>query len=283
MPETAEIVRLPLQPAGLVALRDLPEREPQKAWYSGFPEWRKKMAFGPSNLSVCTGHPGHGKSSICGNIWFNTAGANDLGIVIATFENAPLPSYRKMLRQFWAGLPQDQMTDAQIRDADEFINDHYRFLIHPKERPTLNWILEWTEKANQFDVLVIDPWNRLESQRGKDETETEYVAWCLSELRLFAINHSCHVQVIAHPAKRDVKFRDRVPTLEDVSGSKNFDNMPDQGLSVHREQFWDKTTNARRWDAKIYHLKARFEELGYPCCLDVRLNPRTWRFEAVAT
>jgi hypothetical protein len=45
--------------------------------------------------------------------------------------------------------------------------------------------------------------------------------------------------------------------------------------------YWDDTAKKRLWNAKIYHLKSRFEELGYPCEFDVRLNPKTWRFESI--
>lgn len=274
------VVSLPVgQPAGLLSIRDMPERPPLETWYSGFPEWRRKIALAPGTLSVVTGHPGHGKSSLFGQVWFNTVGAHELGIVVATFENHPIPSYRKKLRQFWAGMPEEKMSDRQKHEADEFIHDHYRFIIHPQERPTLQWLLEWALKAGDFQVLLIDPWNRIESQRGKDETETEYIAWCLSELRLFARQNDCHVQMIAHPTKRDAKFRDRPPTLEDISGSKNWDNMPDQGFVVHRKRFWDENTNERQYDCELYHLKAREEELGHPCRIPMRLNPRTQRFE----
>jgi twinkle protein len=263
---------------GLMSIRDMQEREPVKTWYSGYPEWRGKIALAPRMLSVATGHPGAGKSSLFGNIWFNTATTHDLNIAVATFENHPIPSYRKKLREFWAGMPERKMDDKAKREADDFIHDHYRFIIHPQERPTLDFILEYAGKAN-CDVLMIDPWNRLESQRGKDETETEYVAYCLREMHLFAVSNNCHVMIVAHPAKRDPKFRDRVPYLEDVSGSKNWDNMPDQGFVVHRKKFWDAETNQRQYDCQLYHLKAREEELGYPCCVNMRLNPETCRFE----
>jgi len=265
--------------AGLVRMSDLPEQEPLKPWYSGFQGWRKKMQFAPGTLSVVTGHPGHGKTSLMANVWFNTAQQHDLNVLVATFETHPLPHYRKLLRQFHAGCAQSDMTDQQMREADDFLENHYRFLVHPEERPTLGWLLEWALKGgNEPDVFIIDPWNRLETQREKDETETEYIAACLSALRLFAVQQNCHVQMIAHPAKRDSRMRDQPPTLEDISGSKNWDNMPDQGLCVHREAFWDEDKR-RRFDAKVYHLKARFEELGYSAMLDMRLNPRTWCFE----
>lgn len=278
----SNVVAMPRGPKGLVALRDLPESPPREVWYSGFPEFRKRMQIGPKTLAVATGHPGHGKTSFMANLIFNTASTHGLGVVVATFETQPMADYRKLLRQFWAGLPETQMNDKQRREADDFIHDHYRFLMHPDERPNLEWILEWTVKANAFDLLVIDPWNRLESQREKDETETEYIAWCLTELRKFAIIHNCFVLIIAHPAKAGPQFRGRWPCLEDISGSKHWDNMPDQGFCVHRDTFWDKSTGARKWNASVYHLKARFEELGHPCQFDMRLNPQTWRFETAA-
>ena len=272
-------LKLPVvAPAGLLALSDMPERPPLKPWYSGFPEWRNKIALAPGTLSVVTGHPGMGKSSLFGNVWWNTVTTNDLGIVAATFENHPIPSYRKKLRQFFSGKPESMMDDRERKAADDKINQHYRFLVHPQERPTLEWLLEWADKTD-LDVLLVDPWNRLESQRKKDETETEYIAWCLHEFRLFAVTRRCHVQIIAHPAKRAAQFRDRVPMLEDVSGSKNWDNMPDQGFVVHREKLWDSVTGARQFDCHLYHLKAREEELGHPCKIPMRMNPSSQTFE----
>jgi twinkle protein len=278
---TTNIHKFP-SPSGLLALSDLPEREPLKPWYPGFPGWRGKLAFAAGTLVVATGHPGHGKSSLIGQIVFNLARNHDLGVVVATFENHPMPSYRKLIRQFHAGTRQANMQPEEIAAADKFLDDHYRFVIHPKERPTLEWLLDQAAKAIDFSILIIDPWNRLESQRRKDETETEYIAWCLSELRQFAVTHDCAVFVISHPAKRDPRFRDRVPFLEDISGSKHWDNMPDQGLVIHRENFWNKDSGARQWNADLYHLKARYEELGYPCHLKVKLNSATWRFEEVS-
>lgn len=275
---TETVVQFP-EPAGLLSLRDMPERPPIKTWYSGFPEFRNKIALAPRTLSVVSGHPGHGKSTLMGNIWFNTAATEGINIIVASFENHPMPDYRKMLRQFWAGLPEREMNADQCRQADDFIHEHYRFIVHPQERPTLEWLLDMASGGGDFEVLLIDPWNRIESQRQAKETETEYIAYCLTELRLFAKNMDCHVQIIAHPAKRDPKFRDRTPCLEDISGSKNWDNMPDQGFIVHRDKFWDPATNERQFDAKLYHMKARYEELGYPCCMEMRMSPKNGRFD----
>jgi twinkle protein len=71
----------------------------------------------------------------------------------------------------------------------------------------------------------------------------------------------------------DSKRRGDPPHLEDISGSKNWDNMVDQGFVVHRPKMADENGN-RCTDAVLIQRKSRFEELGYPCVLkmDYRLN-----------
>lgn len=271
------IVRFPIV-GGLLKPSAIPDRPPPQPWYSGFPAFRKKLQIAPGQLVVVTGHPGHGKSTFVGNLVFNTVKAHDIGVVVATFETTPRPYYMKLLRQFYIGRPLAEMTDLEVATADEWIEDHYRFLVHPEDSPTLDWVMEWSLKAEQFKILIIDPWNRLESQRERDETETDYIRWALNELSKFAKKHDVCVIVVAHPAKRDSRVRDKMPMLEDIAGSKHWDNIPDQGIIVHRSQFEDED-GKRCWDANVQHAKSRHEELGYICNLKVRLNPRTWRYE----
>jgi twinkle protein len=181
------VIRFPKGPCGLVSLRDLPEPPPVIPWYAGYPEFRHKMQLASGMLSVVTGHPGHGKTSLMAQLWFNMVSNHNLQITVASFESSPVPAYRKMVRQFWAGLPQAQMTDEQIRAADAFTDDHYKFLIDEHDSPTLDWIYDKIfDHGNEPDVLVIDPWNRVESKRGKDQTETDYILRSLIDLRVFA-------------------------------------------------------------------------------------------------
>jgi hypothetical protein len=84
-----------------------------QAWYSGFPEQRHKMQLAPGTLSVCTGHPGYGKTSLMANIWFNTARSRSRyrGRDVRDASGSGLS---QTAAQFHAGCPQSQMTDEQM-------------------------------------------------------------------------------------------------------------------------------------------------------------------------
>lgn len=284
--ETATIHRLPLNPwsiAGLHTLDDLPDRPISETWKTGFYDWTGKVALSPGTVSVVTGLPGSGKTMLWAQIWNYIVAKYDFVALVASFECAPKPHYRRYLREFFARCRESEMNERQLMEADQFIGAHYRFLVHPEETPTLDWFLKMAELAvarEGVKIVQLDPWNRLESQRGPKETEPEYVGRCLRTLSVFAKDTGCHVQIVAHPAKRDSRRRDLAPELEDISGAMNWWNMVDQGFVVHREKLWDKG-GQRCFDSKFYHRKARFEELGYPCALDLRFNWKTRVFESV--
>jgi twinkle protein len=71
-----------------------------------------------------------------------------------------------------------------------------------------------------------------------------------------------HVQIIAHPSKTESLRRGFPPELEDIAGSKHWDNMVDQGFVVHRPRLFDDS-GTRQTYVELHHKKARFDELGY--------------------
>lgn len=274
---------LPWPIDGVYTLDEIPETAPLTTWSTGFDGWDKKIMLAPRTLSVLTGHGGHGKTTLFAQIWFHIVRRYGLVAGIATFETRAKPAYRQLLRQFYASKLHFHMTDIEIREADNAIRDHYRFLIRKDHPPTLEWLLDKAEVAvvrHGASIIEIDPWNRVESQRRSGESETDYILRCLLALYNFANDMNVHVQVAAHPAKRDPRLKDRAPDLEDVAGSKAWETVPDQGFTVHRKKFWDEKVG-RLYDAELYHQKARFDELGHRCVVDVRLDPQTWRFESV--
>jgi twinkle protein len=265
---------LPWPVQGVYRLRDLPDPPPLTTWSPGFPQWESKVMLAPRTLSVVTGHPGHGKTQLMGQIWYQVAKAYDLTICTASFETRPKPHLRRLLRSSYCGKREVEMSAEEKTRADDWINAHYLFVVHPEQRPTLEWFLDMAEVAVIRDgakVVQADPWNRMEAARTRDENETEYIGRCLRTLYVFANDMNCHVQVVAHPAKSDRMHRKHPPELEDIAGSKHWDNMPDQGFVVHRPEMFG-TDGSRKTEAVLFHRKARIEELGYPCRLKLNFD-----------
>lgn len=265
--------------AGLYRMGELPEPAPLTLWRPGFAEWESKVFLAPRTLSVATGHPGHGKTQLWNQIWFQVARTYCVPVAVASFETRPKPHLRRQLRSLFSGKLEIAMSEVEIREADQWINDRYLFIVHPDQRPTLEWFLDMAEVAvvrHGARIITLDPWNRLEAARSGNETATEYIGRCLRTLHAFAHDMNCHVQIIAHPAKMHGDRRGKPPELEDISDSKNWDNMVDQGFVVHRPEIFDGTH--RKTEASLYHKKARFEELGYPCKLQMNFKLETGRY-----
>jgi twinkle protein len=267
---------------GLYRLNELPEPQPMVTWNPGFPEWEGKVMLSPGCLSVVTGFPGHGKTQMWAQLWQQVAFQYDINICMASFETRAKPHHRRTLRSLLNRCSEKDMNENQKRNADQWINEHYLWLQKPDQMPTLDWLLDAAEVAvvrHGAKVLQIDPWNRLEHQRDSRQSETDFIGHCLTRLYTFAQDLDCHVQVLAHPAKRDGKRRDLPPTLEDISGSSHWNNRPDQGFVVHREKLFNQ--GVRQTEATLLHLKARFDDLGYPCSLDLRFDPLTSRYDSI--
>lgn len=268
---------------GLFRLSELPERQPLNVWVPRIPGFDGKVHLAPRTLSLVTGQPGHGKTILWQQLWFDISQNYGVPLCIASFETGPKPHIRRQIRTLLTGKLELELSDAERAQADAWIEDHYLFLVQSEQRPTLDWFLECAETAvvrHGAKVVQLDPWNRLEATRAKDETESEYILRCLRALYVFANDMDCHVQIVAHPAKMDGARRGQAPALEDVSGSKHWENIIDQGFVVHRPQMFEGAE--RKTHTAFYHRKARFEELGYPCKLLLNYDLSQRRFVPLA-
>lgn len=271
---------LPWPVDGIFRLHELPEPPPLTLWRPGFPEWESKVMLAPRTLSVVTGHPNHGKTAMWQQIWFQVVREYGLTAGMASFETRAKPHIRRQIRTLISGKLERDMDDNDRARADAWINERYLFFVHPNNRPTLKWFLDMAEVAvvrHGARIIQLDPWNRLEASRTRDESATDYIGRCLRELHSFAADMNCHVQIVAHPAKMDSARRGTAPSLEDISDSKHWENMVDQGFVVHRPQIFDGSQ--RKTEAALYHRKARFDELGYPCklAMDYSLQSGSYR------
>lgn len=258
---------------GLFRLSELPEPPPLTIWTPTIQGFEHKCHLAPRTLSLVTGQPGHGKTNLWNQVWFDICKNYGVVAAIASFETRPRPHLRRQIRTLLTGKLEVAMTEEEQKKADAWIEDHYLFLLHEEQRPTLDWFLDCAEMAvvrHGAKIIQLDPWNRLEAMRGRDENESEYILRCLRALHVFANDMDCHVQIVAHPAKMEGQRRGQPPSLEDISGSKHWENVVDQGFVVHRPQMFEGTE--RKTQTDFYHRKARFEELGYPCKIQLNFD-----------
>jgi len=266
---------------GLYRMSEIPEPSPLELWGLGWPELENKINFAPTTLSAVTGYPGHGKSILSAQWWFQIA--REYGIKVAMFsaETRLKPFLRRNLRQFYHGMQECQMDSRQLREADNFIEAHFVLMDPGDDVPTMGWMIDSIEIAAQRHgcrAAVIDPWNKIsEDWDSRQETETRWIGRMLDLLIQMSRGLSIHTQIIAHPAKPDAAFRKSPPDLYSISGSQHWANRVDLGLCVYREKLIEGAT--RQTGAQLKVLKSRFQELGWPCSheMDYDIEKGTFR------
>jgi twinkle protein len=165
-----------------------------------------------------------------------------------------------------------RMTSWNLETAMRRLNEHFHFLRSDGDNlPTIDWILERAKVlVRRFGMrgLIIDPYNEIEHRRPDNMTETEYVSLMLARVRRFAIAHGVHVWFVAHPAKmRPENGKTPAPTLYEISGSANFVNKTDCGLTVHRGDVANTTD--------VYVRKVRQKWIGQQGKATLGYNPAT--------
>jgi twinkle protein len=218
----------------------------------------------PGELTVVTGIPNSGKSEFIDALVVNLARRYGWRFAVCSFENPPPEHIAKLTEKylglpFWEG-PQLRMSEAELREAIEWVDDQFYLIRADDDAPTIEWILERARvAAMRYGIrgLVIDPYNEIEHRRPSNMTETEYVSQLLGKVKRVAQAHGVHVWFVAHPAKMPRESGSiPPPTLYDISGSANWANKADNGLVVHRDPTKDPNLT------ELYIRKIRFKQVG---------------------
>ena len=129
-----------------------------------------------------------------------------------------------------------------MQDAIEQISADIQVILPDADKtPTLPELLTSAQVCVDrygCKMFVLDPYNEIEHTRDQWMTETEYVSWFMARLRKFARQNKVWVGLVAHPTKlrKDEKSKKYpVATLYDISGSANFANKTDNGISLWRD------------------------------------------------
>jgi len=234
-------------------------------------------------LTVVTGVPGSGKSEWCDQLMINLASSEGWTFAVCSFENEPRYHLPKLLskhlsKPFFKG-PSPRATREEVERGLEWVNDHF-FFLHQKDG-SLTEIDDIISRIKiavlRYGVrgVIIDPYNFI-SKSTKDMSETDWVSEMLTKLKLLATQLEIHIWFVAHPTKmqRGQDGKIMVPGGYDISGSANWFNKTDNGITVHR-------TKESPTIAEIHVWKIRFAWLGKMGNTKLSYNTVTTRYEEI--
>jgi len=245
---------------------------------NGFPVgWKPRgelgnhISFFPGYTSIITGIPGHGKSEVLDQILIQLAIDYNLRGGFFTPENWPTELHIVKLVEKLIGKSAFKATGMELDKAKDFLSDRM-FWIYPDEGYKLETVLDKIRQAvlkYGINWYVIDPWNKLEHH----DDSTNYVSRCLDLISNFNKKNGTHAFLVAHPTKMKFDHEEGkydVPGLYDISGSANFFNKADIGLSMYREQ--EPNSNS------LYVQKVKFKFWGKPGKISYRWDQINGRY-----
>jgi twinkle protein len=245
---------------------------------NGFPKgWSVRGALKniiqihPGYTTMITGIPGHGKSEFLDQLVIQLCIDHDLKGAFFSPENRPTELHIIKLiekitgRNFWK--------TNDFSKAKDFLEDRF-FWVYPEEGYNLDNILDKVRQAvlrHGVSWYVIDPWNKLEHQYT--ETETKYVSESLDKIANFNHKNGTHCFIVAHPTKMRFNHdtgKYEIPGLYDISGSANFYNKTDIGITAYKES--DGVTG-------VYVQKVKFKYWGSPGKVEYKWNQENGRYD----
>ena len=159
----------------------------------------------------------------------------------------------------------------------EYIQDNYFYILN-EEDLTIQSVINSAKAYIQqkgIKILVIDPYNKLEHQQERGQTETQYISKFLDILVNFARFNSILIFLVAHPTKMP---KGEIPSLYNISGSANFYNKTDYGFTVDRAMDDD---NIMTNNVNVYWQKIKFKHLGTQGVSELCYNINNGRFDEV--
>lgn len=261
-------------------IRDLYENGIQSGKKIDQPAIDDFITWESGRLAVVTGIPSSGKSELVDYLVAKLNIKHGWKAAYFTPENYPLKFHYTKLFEKLVGKRFSKLTTNELEYDTAY--DHIRsnfFYILDKDDFTINSILDTAKvlvKTRGIKVVIIDPYNKLEHKYR--DSETQYISRFLDQLIRFAILYDVLMILVAHPRKmsKDANGRFEIPTLYDISGSANFYNKTDYGITVHRQQ--SDADNSMTNNVNIYIQKVKYKHLGKQGVIDLEYDYPTGRF-----
>lgn len=243
-------------------------------------EFDDLVSFCPGHLMVLTGIPNHGKSPFALQVMVSLSINHGYKWGLYTPEHKPLTLFIVMMCEciFGRRIRKGAMFSKKEREiAKAFINEHFFFIEPEDDDVTLDNILK---KARLLVIkygirgFLLDPWNKVEHNIEKGDNETTYISKQLDKIIRFDQRHGVFSIIIAHPVKirKDKSGAFEVPNLYDISGSSNWFNKPDIGVTFYRNYVTEMS--------EIHIQKMKYTHLGSQGMAEVKYNSNNSRFNS---
>ena len=234
----------------------------------------KLYRMAPGAFTVVTGMPGSGKSTWLSWLMVTLAKRDNSKFAFWSRE-MPIDIMISQLCQLYKGKKFQNMTPDEVSSALDWVNEH--FVIIDTDDGDIDSIIESASAAvlrNGINGLVIDPFNLISVNEVGDEATLSKIKYVLGKIKNFSTEYDLHSFLVAHPRKMQKeggKFG--VPVGYDISGSADFYNMCDVGLSLSRGEFGESIFTT--W-------KIRFEHFGTLGNESLSFNKDTGDFSDIA-
>jgi twinkle protein len=236
------------------------------------------ISWETGRLAIVTGIPSSGKSEFVDYLVCKMNILHGWKAGYFTPENWPLKYHYSKLFEKLIGKKFSINTSNEIEwdTAYDYIRNNFFYILN-EEDFTVKSILDSAKiliKTRGIKIVVVDPYNKLEHQYK--DSETQYISRFLDQLTLFAKINDVLVFLIAHPKKMNkINGKTEVPSLYDISGSANFYNKTDYGLTVHRTS---DENNLMLNEVDVYFQKIKYKHLGHQGCIHLDYDYVSGRF-----
>lgn len=230
-------------------------------------------------LAIVTGIPSSGKSEFVDYIVSKLNLLYGWRAAYFTPENYPLKfhyakMFEKLIGKKFSKTSSDEIDWDQAYDH---IRSNFYYILNDEDF-TVKTILDSAKilvKTRGVKILVIDPYNKLEHKYT--DSETQYISRFLDQLIQFAKMNDVLVFLVAHPKKmnKTASGKIEVPSLYDISGSANFYNKCDYGLTVHRKT---DDNNMMINEVELYIQKIKYKHLGSQDVVPLKYDYVSGRF-----
>ena len=247
----------------LEALRDLTDNGLSEGYKTGITDLDESFRLDKGMLCTVTGVPNHGKSEFTDYLCTQLNKNYGFRTLFFSAEDCLKIHLNKLIDKY------NFDSSVNIEEKAKFLTENFTFIDYDKVYTveSLFKVAENEITTKPFDIMVIDPFNKLEAQKDYNINMTDYISKFLDRILRFTKKYNIISILVAHPRKMP---NETIPSAYDIADSAHFFNKSDYCVTVHADKV--SFTTLIRVD------KVKYKHLGYGGQLTLNYDDRTGNF-----